>query len=93
LSNLRANPNTGIKIVPAGFTDPFAQGVAAATVRDESERQETFDALLRKEPQVKGFREAPIEAVILQVAWWRVTHVAGGWLPGKMLTSEENAAA
>jgi uncharacterized protein YhbP (UPF0306 family) len=92
LRNVRANPNVGIKIVPAGFTDPFAQGVATATVRDAGERQETFDALLHKEPQVRGFLDAPIEAVVLQVGWWRVTHVAGGWLPGKLLAPEGRAA-
>lgn len=86
LAYLKANPNVGIKVVPAGFVDPFAQGEATAVVRDPSDRAETFEVLRRKEPQIEPFLDTPIEALELTVDWWRVTHVAAGLPPGRVLT-------
>ncbi|MFI1460640.1 MULTISPECIES: hypothetical protein [Nocardia] len=85
LDQLRANPNVGVKVVPGGIADPFAQGLGTVTLRDDSERDETFQALLRKEPQVEPFFAAPVTAVVIDIDWWRVTHLGGGWLPGKVL--------
>ncbi|WP_327115239.1 hypothetical protein OHB12_00925 [Nocardia sp. NBC_01730] len=86
LDNLRANPNIGVKVVPSGFLYPFAQGLGTAVVReDPSERKETFETLLRKEPQIEPFLSTPIEALIIRVDRWRVTHVQGGLLPGRVL--------
>lgn len=85
LDQLRANPNVGVKVVPGGIADPFAQGLGTVTLRDDSEREETFQALLRKEPQVEPFFAAPVTAVVIDIDWWRVTHLGGGWLPGKVL--------
>ncbi|MEV6256407.1 hypothetical protein AB0L97_24430 [Nocardia sp. NPDC051911] len=86
LDCLRANPSIGVKVVPAGFLNPFAQGLGTAVVRTgASEREETFRTLLRKEPQIEPFLSTPIEAVEVHIDWWRVTHVQGGWLPGRVL--------
>ncbi|MBF6469797.1 pyridoxamine 5'-phosphate oxidase family protein [Nocardia beijingensis] len=86
LEGLRANPNVGVKVVPEGILHPFAQGLGTAVVRTGSgEREETFEALLRKEPQIEPFLSTPIEAVVVHIDWWRVTHVQGGWLPGRVL--------
>ncbi|WP_280422830.1 hypothetical protein [Nocardia carnea] len=85
LDQLRANPNVGVKVVPGGIADPFAQGLGTVTLRDDSERDETFQALLRKEPQVEPFFAAPVTAIVIDIDWWRVTHLGGGWLPGKVL--------
>ncbi|WP_280418067.1 hypothetical protein [Nocardia carnea] len=85
LDQLRANPNVGVKVVPGGIADPFAQGLGTVTLRDDSERDETFQALLRKEPQVEPFFASPVTAVVIDIDWWRVTHLGGGWLPGKVL--------
>ncbi|PXX54098.1 hypothetical protein DFR70_12579 [Nocardia tenerifensis] len=86
LDCLKANPNVGVKVVPGGLLDPFAQGSATVTIRDtDADRKETFDALLRKEPQIEPFLATPIQALIVNVDWWRVTHVQGGWLPGRVL--------
>ncbi|MEU7632157.1 hypothetical protein AB0C34_19550 [Nocardia sp. NPDC049220] len=86
LDSLRANPNIGVKVVPAGFRNPFAQGLGTAVVReDHSERDETFRTLLRKEPQIEPFLSTPIEALIVHIDWWRVTHVQRGLLPGRVL--------
>lgn len=84
LEQLRANPNVGVNIVSGGFLDPFAQGLGTVTVREESEREETFDVLRRKEPQVEPFLATPVEALVLNIDWWRVTHVGNGWLPGRI---------
>ena len=88
LDCVRRNPNVGFKVVPGGFHHPFAQGLGTALVRDSADRDETFDALRRKEPQIEPFLETPIEALIITVDWWRVTHVQGGWLPGRVLHRE-----
>lgn len=86
LAGLRANPSIGVKVVPDGFLNPFAQGLGTAAVRTESsEREETFRALLRKEPRIEPFLSTPIEAVVVRVDWWRITHVQGGLLPGRVL--------
>ncbi|MEU7767264.1 hypothetical protein AB0B25_19305 [Nocardia sp. NPDC049190] len=86
LDSLRTNPNIGVKVVPAGFLNPFAQGLGTAVVReDHGEREETFRTLLRKEPQIEPFLSTPIEALIVHIDWWRVTHVQGGLLPGRVL--------
>ncbi|GAA5107860.1 hypothetical protein [Nocardia iowensis] len=85
LDHLRANPNVGVKVVPAGFINPFAQGLGTATVRDQADRDETFQALLRKEPQIEPFLATPVEALVIDIDWWRVTHVGGGLLPGRVL--------
>lgn len=85
LDQLRANPNVGVKVVPGGIADPFAQGLGTVTLRDDSERDETFQALLRKEPQVEPFFASPVTAVVIDIDWWRVTHLGAGWLPGKVL--------
>ncbi|WP_051020682.1 hypothetical protein [Nocardia araoensis] len=86
LEGLRANSSIGVKVVPDGFFDPFAQGLGTAVVRTgASEREETFRALLRKEPQIEPFLSTPVEAVEVHIDWWRVTHVQGGWLPGRVL--------
>ncbi|NKY32061.1 pyridoxamine 5'-phosphate oxidase family protein [Nocardia speluncae] len=85
LGQLKANPNVGVKVVPGGIADPFAQGLGTVTLRDDSERDETFQALLRKEPQVEPFFASPVTAVVIDIDWWRVTHLGGGWLPGKVL--------
>lgn len=85
LDHLEANPNVGVKVVPGGIADPFAQGLGTVTLRDETERDETFRALLRKEPQVEPFLTTPVTAVVIDIDWWRVTHLGGGWLPGKVL--------
>lgn len=85
LEQLRVNPSVGVNIVPGGFLDPFAQGLGTATVREASEREETFDALRRKEPQVEQFLATPVEALVLDIDWWRVTYAGNGWLPGRIL--------
>lgn len=85
LGQLKANPNVGVKVVPGGLVEPFAQGLGTVTVRDDSERDETFQALLRKEPQAEPFFAAPVTAIVIDIDWWRVTHLGGGWLPGKVL--------
>ncbi|WP_457175302.1 hypothetical protein [Nocardia gipuzkoensis] len=86
LDSLRANPSIGVKVVPDGFLNPFAQGLGTAVVRTETnEREETFRSLLRKEPRIEPFLSTPIEAVEVRIDWWRVTHVQGGWLPGRVL--------
>lgn len=85
LDQLRSNPNVGVKVVPAGFLQPFAQGLGTAEVRDETGRVATFEALRRKEPQIEPFLSAPVDALVITVDWWRVTHVEGGWLPGRVL--------
>ncbi|MGK8506202.1 hypothetical protein [Nocardia asiatica] len=83
---LRANPSIGVKVVPGGFLEPFAQGLGTAVARTStSDREETFRTLLRKEPQIEPFFSTPIEAVAVRIDWWRVTHVGGGWLPGRVL--------
>ncbi|WP_024802789.1 hypothetical protein [Nocardia sp. BMG51109] len=86
LEGLRSNPNVGVKIVPSGFLQPFAQGLGTAAVRDAAGRDETFEALRRKEPQIEPFLAAPVDPVVITIEWWRVTHVEGGWLPGRVLT-------
>ncbi|MFE3442843.1 hypothetical protein ACFXNW_07415 [Nocardia sp. NPDC059180] len=85
LEALRANPNVGIKVVSGGFVDPFAQGVGTIEVRGADDRDETFQALVQKEPMIEPFFATPVEALIVHVDWWRVTHVGGGWLPGRRL--------
>ncbi|WP_280400261.1 hypothetical protein [Nocardia carnea] len=92
LNQLRANPNVGVKVVPGGIADPFAQGLGTVTLRDESERDETFQALLRKEPQIEPFFATPVTAVVIDIDWWRVTHLGGGWLPGKVLERGDGGA-
>ncbi|MGW0177980.1 hypothetical protein [Nocardia sp. NPDC003345] len=85
LDQLRANPNVGVKVVPAGIAEPFAQGLGTVTLRADDDRDATFQALLRKEPQVEPFFATPVTAVVIDIDWWRVTHLGGGWLPGKVL--------
>ncbi|WP_330231522.1 hypothetical protein OHA40_02945 [Nocardia sp. NBC_00508] len=86
LAGLRANPSIGVKIVPDGFLDPFAQGLGTAVVRTQpGEREETFQTLRGKEPRIEPFLSTPVEAVVVQLDWWRVTHVQGGLLPGRVL--------
>ncbi|RDI48939.1 pyridoxamine 5'-phosphate oxidase family protein [Nocardia mexicana] len=85
LECVRANPNIGVKVVPEGFLQPFAQGLGTAVVRDAADRDETFEALRRKEPQIEPFLATPVEPIAVTVDWWRVTHVEGGWLPGRVL--------
>lgn len=92
LNQLRANPNVGVKVVPGGIADPFAQGLGTVTLRDESDRDETFQALLRKEPQIEPFFATPVTAVVIDIDWWRVTHLGGGWLPGKVLERGDGGA-
>lgn len=91
LNQLAANPNVGVKVVPGGIADPFAQGLGTATLLDDADRDETFQALLRKEPQVEPFLAAPVTAVVIDIDWWRVTHLGGGWLPGKVLERDTRA--
>lgn len=91
LNQLEANPNVGVKVVPGGIADPFAQGLGTITVRDEADRDETFQALLRKEPRIEPFFATPVTAIVIDIDWWRVTHLGGGWLPGKVL--ERSAVA
>lgn len=91
LDQLRANPNVGVKVVPGGIAEPFAQGLGTVTLRDEADRDETFQALLRKEPRIEPFFATPVTAIVVDIDWWRVTHLGGGWLPGKVL--ERNADA
>ncbi|SFO94733.1 hypothetical protein SAMN05421810_101487 [Amycolatopsis arida] len=89
LRNLRANPTAAIVIAPAGPFQPFLQGRARATIRDEAGKEATIEALLRKEPQAKPLVEAgPVEAIELAITQWRVTDVPAGWLPGKHLTPD-----
>ncbi|MFE7742651.1 hypothetical protein [Nocardia sp. NPDC057455] len=86
LDGLRANSSIGVKVVPDGFLNPFAQGLGTAVAHTRaSEREEIFRALLRKEPRIEPFLSTPVEAVVVHVDWWRVTHVQGGWLPGRVL--------
>ncbi|TLG09851.1 pyridoxamine 5'-phosphate oxidase family protein [Nocardia cyriacigeorgica] len=85
LEALRANPNVGIKVVSGGFTDPFAQGLGTVEVRDPADRDETFQALVQKEPMIEPFFATPVEALLVHVDWWRVTHIGAGWLPGRRL--------
>lgn len=86
LKFLRANPRVGLKVVPAGFFEPFAQGAGTALVRsDPKEREESFRTVVEKEPNLEPFLSAPVEAVEVTVDWWRVTHVGGGLLPGRVL--------
>ncbi|MEV0355188.1 hypothetical protein AB0H71_03905 [Nocardia sp. NPDC050697] len=86
LDALRANPNVGVKVVPTGFLEPFAQGVGTAAVRTEPEaRDEIFRTVVDKEPALRPFLSAPVEAVEITVDWWRVTHVGAGLLPGRVL--------
>ncbi|MFC8525626.1 hypothetical protein [Nocardia sp. NPDC057227] len=86
LDSLRANPQVGVKVVPTGFLEPFAQGVGTAAVRTESEaREEIFRTVVDKEPALRPFLSAPVEAVEITVDWWRVTHVGAGLLPGRVL--------
>ncbi|MGI5218373.1 hypothetical protein [Nocardia sp. CA-290969] len=92
LNQLRANPNVGVKVVPGGIADPFAQGLGTVTLRDDSDRDETFQALLRKEPQIEPFFATPVTAVVIDIDWWRVTHLGGGWLPGKVLERGDGGA-
>lgn len=92
LNQLRANPNVGVKVVPGGIAEPFAQGLGTVTLRDESDRDETFQALLRKEPQIEPFFATPVTAVVIDIDWWRVTHLGGGWLPGKVLERGDGGA-
>ncbi|WP_328395176.1 hypothetical protein [Nocardia sp. NBC_00416] len=91
LDQLRANPNVGVKVVPGGIADPFAQGLGTVTLREEADRDETFQALLRKEPQVEPFFATPVTAIVIDIDWWRVTHLGGGWLPGKVLDRATDA--
>ncbi|WP_327151477.1 hypothetical protein [Nocardia sp. NBC_01329] len=85
LDQLEANPNVGVKVVPGGIAEPFAQGLGTITVRAEADRDETFQALLRKEPRIEPFLATPVTAIVVDIDWWRVTHLGGGWLPGKVL--------
>ncbi|NEW37497.1 pyridoxamine 5'-phosphate oxidase family protein [Nocardia cyriacigeorgica] len=85
LEALRANPNVGIKVVSGGFVDPFAQGMGTIEVRGAADREETFQALVQKEPMIEPFFATPVEALIVHVDWWRITHIGGGWLPGRRL--------
>lgn len=88
LDQLRANPNVGFKVVPGGFLQPFAQGLGTVTVRAPQDRAETFQVLRDKEPQIEPFLATPVEALTVDVQWWRVTDVQGGWLPGQVLKRE-----
>lgn len=88
LEQLQANPNVGVKVVPQSFLEPFAQGLGIATVREPAEREQLFQTLLAKEPRVEPFLTAPVEPVIIDVDWWRVTHIQRGWLPGKVVQRE-----
>ena len=85
LDQLKANPNVGVKVVPAGIADPFAQGLGTVTLRDPADQEESFQALRDKEPQVEPFFATPVTAIAVDIDWWRVTHLGGGWLPGKVL--------
>lgn len=85
LDQLKANPNVGVKVVPGGIADPFAQGLGTVTLREGADQDETFRALLRKEPQIEPFLATPVTALVIDIDWWRVTHLGGGWLPGKVL--------
>lgn len=91
LTQLAANSNVGVKVVPGGIADPFAQGLGTATLLDDADRDATFQALLRKEPQVEPFLATPVTAVVIDIDWWRVTHLGGGWLPGKILERDTRA--
>jgi hypothetical protein len=85
LDQLRANPNVAVKVVPTGLLNPFAQGIGTVEVRDASKWEESFEAVVQKEPQLEPFRDTPVEALIVTIDWWRVTHVLEGWLPGRVL--------
>ncbi|WP_280266289.1 hypothetical protein [Nocardia wallacei] len=89
LDCVRANPNIGVKIVPEGFLQPFAQGLGTAVVRGAADREETYEALRRKEPRIEPFLATPVEPIAVTVDWWRVTHVEGGWLPGRVLARDD----
>ncbi|MFI5719220.1 hypothetical protein [Nocardia sp. NPDC051750] len=91
LDQLRANPNVGVKVVPGGLADPFAQGLGTVTLLADNDRDETFQALRRKEPQIEPFFATPVTAIVVDIDWWRVTHLGGGWLPGKVLERGDGA--
>ncbi|GAA5063035.1 pyridoxamine 5'-phosphate oxidase family protein [Nocardia callitridis] len=91
LRHLRANPRIGLKIVPSGLLQPFAQGVGTVEVLDPAELDPTFDAVVAKAPDLAPFRGAPIDPIAVTVEWWRVTHVEQGWLPGRVVHREQLA--
>lgn len=88
LEQLQANPNVGVKVVPQSFLEPFVQGLGTATVREPAEREQIFQTLVAKEPRVEPFLAAPVEPVVIDIDWWRVTHIQQGWLPGKVVQPE-----
>jgi hypothetical protein len=94
LRNLLANPSAAVTIAPNGPFQPFLQGRGEVSVRDAAGKQETIDTLISKEPMAKPLIEGgPVEAVDLRLSMWRVTDVAAGWLPGKVLTPGDITAS
>jgi hypothetical protein len=85
LAAIRQDPRVGVIVSTGSPADPFLQAQALAEVVGGEDAAHVRRVLLAKVPAAAPFLGAPIEAVRLQVATWRVTDVPNGWLPGKEL--------
>jgi hypothetical protein len=88
LTAIHANPRVAVMVSTGRPYEPFLQGSCTAEVVDGADADEVRRVLLAKVPQAEAFFQYPHRAVRLTVSSWRVTDVARGWIPGRVL---ENA--
>jgi uncharacterized protein YhbP (UPF0306 family) len=82
LAAIRSQSRVAVIVSTGSPTDPFLQASAEAEELSGAVAERARGALLAKVPQAAPFLEAPVEAVQLTVAGWRVTDIPNGWLPG-----------
>lgn len=86
MTNIRANPEVAMMVEDGDAMALFAQAEGrAAAVAGAAERFR--DAIAQKTPESAPLVGLPgLLPVRIDVRRWKLTHVPGGWLPGRELT-------
>ena len=92
LAAIRSQPRVAVIVSTGSPGDPFLQAAAEAEVLADAAAERARAALVAKVPQAAPFLSAPVEAVRLTVAGWRVTDIPNGWLPGVELPNPSRLA-
>jgi uncharacterized protein YhbP (UPF0306 family) len=93
LAAIRNQPRVAVMVSTGSPADPFLQARAEAEVLADDAAEQARTTLVAKVPQAAPFLSAPVEAVRLTVAGWRVTDIPNGWLPGVELPNPRRLAS
>jgi hypothetical protein len=93
LANIQANRKVAIVVSSGSAFEPFLQGEGEAVVLyGDGDIDATKNALLAKAPEIEPLLRFPVAAVTLDIRRWRATDVLAGWVPGKVLMPQMDAA-